>query len=374
MLKNNMSKSADFPHEVHPAVRLVSGSERSALPLVKATHAKLVDTRKSGQDTFHYEWRARDNRKARHQVYPPNSTKPTRRKTGWSKLGRMLVLEYWNISWWIAVLFTLGSVVWCINGFVVFLPYVYSNVSNNSVAGGWTGWIGATIFAFASVLLIWEAWNRSNTVYFGWGLDQVLHRHPLDLERTGTYRDWAEIDHSNNSPGSITATPPGSRKWIWWTTDTKYWHELGFLAGFAQLCAATIFWISGFTALPEIQDAIEDNIPLLNGVFWSPQVVGGSGFIISSALYMLETQTKWYCPAVTDLGWQIGFWNFIGAIGFTLCGAFGYSSRHWAQYQSALSTFWGSWAFLIGSVMQWYEAVNAVEPTVPSQGEDEKMA
>jgi hypothetical protein len=29
-----------------------------------------------------------------------------------------------------------------------------------------------------------------------------------------------------------------------------------------------------------------------------------------------------------------------------------------AQYQSALATFWGSWAFLIGSVVQWYESLD----------------
>jgi len=53
-------------------------------------------------------------------------------------------------------------------------------------------------------------------------------------------------------------------------------------------------------------------------------------------------------------------WNFVGGVGFTICGAFGYSTAHWAQYQSTLSTFWGGWAFLIGSVLQLYEAVNPV--------------
>lgn len=102
------------------------------------------------------------------------------------------------------------------------------------------------------------------------------------------------------------------------------------------------------------------NTPLLDGVFWSPQVIGGSGFIISSALYMIENQTNWYIPAIDQLGWHIGFWNFVGGIGFTISGAFGYSTAHWAQYESGLSTFWGGWAFLIGSVLQLYEAVNPV--------------
>jgi len=118
--------------------------------------------------------------------------------------------------------------------------------------------------------------------------------------------------------------------------------------------------VRSFTGLPEILNAIENNSPLLDGIFWSPQVIGGSGFIISSILYMLENQKKWYQPALSQLGWHIGFWNFVGALGFTICGAFGYSKEHWAQYESALATFWGGWAFLIGSILQLYESVNPV--------------
>lgn len=97
--------------------------------------------------------------------------------------------------------------------------------------------------------------------------------------------------------------------------------------------------------------------------FWTPQVIGGTGFIISGALFMIETQSRWYKPGFRTLGWHIGFWNLICGIGFTLCPAFGYSSSSWAQYQSSLSTFWASWAFLLGSVIQWYESLvkHAVE-------------
>lgn len=39
---------------------------------------------------------------------------------------------------------------------------------------------------------------------------------------------------------------------------------------------------------------------------------------------------------------------------------FGIYSLHedWAVYQSALTTIWGSGAYLISSLLQWYEAVN----------------
>lgn len=59
---------------------------------------------------------------------------------------------------------------------------------------------------------------------------------------------------------------------------------------------------------------------------------------------MLETQRKWYLPAPAVLGWHIGLWNLVGALGFTLCGALGFAACDMAL---AWATFIGSWAFLV---------------------------
>ena len=105
---------------------------------------------------------------------------------------------------------------------------------------------------------------------------------------------------------------------------------------------------------------------------------------------MLETQSKWYVPAPKVLGWHIGLWNLIGAIGFTvrmyshcgfaenwyalltplkLCGALGPAyGNSGAQYEASLATFWGSWAFLIGSIVQWYESLDKF--VVEEKGKD----
>jgi hypothetical protein len=60
--------------------------------------------------------------------------------------------------------------------------------------------------------------------------------------------------------------------------------------------------------------------------------------------------TNRYKPALKTLGWHIGLWNLVGGIGFTLCPAVGFGSESSAalEYASALSTFVGSWAFLVG--------------------------
>lgn len=63
---------------------------------------------------------------------------------------------------------------------------------------------------------------------------------------------------------------------------------------------------------------------------------------------MLECQEKWWKPSLDMLGWHIGFWNLVGGLGFTLCGALGFGSDNEAvAYASALATFVGSWAFLV---------------------------
>jgi uncharacterized membrane protein YoaT (DUF817 family) len=58
---------------------------------------------------------------------------------------------------------------------------------------------------------------------------------------------------------------------------------------------------------------------------------------------------------------QVGFWNFVGGVGFWLSGFFGfyqYPAQIYQVWGTALSTFWGAWAFLIGSYIQLVETLN----------------
>ena len=107
------------------------------------------------------------------------------------------------------------------------------------------------------------------------------------------------------------------------------------------MIGSTVFWIAGFTALPQIFKAL-DTQAKLNAAFWTPQLVGGIFFVISGALFMIETQKHWWRPAPSVLGWYIGAFNLVGGIGFTLCPIFGFlGGDHWAEYEASNSTFWG---------------------------------
>ena len=89
---------------------------------------------------------------------------------------------------------------------------------------------------------------------------------------------------------NITNNPS---RWLPTLSELKdhYVKEIGFLGSAVQLVAATVFWIAGITALPPIFNSLSRTA--MNWVFWVPQVVGGTGFILSALLFMIEVQDKW---------------------------------------------------------------------------------
>ncbi|KAI9864359.1 MAG: hypothetical protein M1813_003279 [Trichoglossum hirsutum] len=314
---------------------------------------------------YEYQWRSRDNRKGRHALliredmprpHPPptSSTRQVLRGV----LRMFTSCPYWDISYLVAVLFTLGSVVWVINGFFAYLPLVQPTSEfphELSTGAGVTAFLGATIFELGSVLLLLEAVNERREGCFGWAVEQIwagevgtssgmrLMPDPEGCQHRHRRRKGDSSLRKSSEEGSADheETDGEALPWCWFPTwhdlRTHYLHEIGFLASLVQFISATVFWISGFTALPNIVN--KDEI---------------------GALFVLETQPKWWIPAPSVLGWHVGVWNLIGGVGFTLCGALGFSSTSSSKvaYQSSLATFWGSWAFLIGSTIQWYESLS----------------
>lgn len=160
----------------------------------------------------------------------------------------------------------------------------------------------------------------------------------------GKYRD----DHGHR--GHHNSGHP-SRAWKWWPSKEElkshYLHEIGFLSCLLQLIGAVIFWTEGFTGLPFAQNNLSTGA--LDGSYWLPQVIGGLFFISSAILTMVEVQDKWYVPTPSLLGWHIGLWSLVGAIGLTVTGALGFAKTAGEEYEYAvgMATFVASWAFLV---------------------------
>lgn len=89
---------------------------------------------------------------------------------------------------------------------------------------------------------MFEAWNRDDVTSFGWNVERLLgmkrKEESDDAETETGAKDQAECV-------TVVVESKHHKPWVWFTTDRKFWHELGFLASFFQLMAASVFWISG---------------------------------------------------------------------------------------------------------------------------------
>lgn len=314
----------EFPDHWEPI------SSHGVFPQCHATtvHVRAGDTVRA--------WNTRRQRKG----IPP---KPFKRRV---RFPRLIGWDYWDVSWWTAFTFTVGSIAWVINGgFLFYLPPTPKNdIVSNSLA-----LFGGTLFYIGGWCMYWEALNVDEKSVFG---------RVVKLEER---RFFADI--------TFISAPKGQGSgWKW--LGLKSWKSISFVANFTQFLGTSVFWISTIATAPGVVTA-NDNIPadklnaIYAGVVWTPQVIGASLLLFSSCLITLETQTHWYAINILDLGWHVGFWNVLGSAGFLVSACFGYSNApsdtayfHWGV---AFSTYLGSWTFLLGSYLQYYEILNKAE-------------
>ena len=162
---------------------------RHSLPIGKSSNdhnSKLEEISPERKDeqlasNIEFTWRSRDNRKGRHTLVVDPSSDPSasflvpKSTSGLRQVGRGILrmtrqYPYWDVSWLVATIFTLGSVVWVINAFFAYLPLVQpSTLFKNEVlvGGGVSAFVGATIFEIGSVLLMVEAVNENQAGCFG---------------------------------------------------------------------------------------------------------------------------------------------------------------------------------------------------------------
>lgn len=169
-----------------------------------------------------FKWRSRDNRKGRHTllVDPSDSSgkyitpKPTTtlHAAGQGILRMVTQYPYWDISYLVAIIFTLGSVVWVINAFFAWLPLVRPSTEFHNeflYGGGITAFIGATIFEIGSVLLMFEAVNENRAGCFGWALEKVLEGDGRRGERLRIRADKDGCSHHHTNKHNLVGRPDG---------------------------------------------------------------------------------------------------------------------------------------------------------------------
>lgn len=327
-------------------------------------------------------WRSRDNRKGRHPlgVGADQASSHGGYTTNFRAVGRGLLrmcteCPYWDVSYLVAVFFTVGCLLFVVCGLFSWLPLVApsSKFHGEDVANGVFSITGATLFQIGAVLLVFEACNENQTGCFGWAVHRALTgEHDDDsggalVPKTDVYacqhhhQRKRRTDLAKQQNQQVPPSPPPNavRKWTWCPTwhelRTHYFHEMGFVASISMAVGATIFYVCGICAITPIYDHLSREV--LDGMYYLTYLVGGVLFVISSLLYVLETQSTWYTPAPHLLGWHIGIWNLVGSVGWTLGASFGYCTASWCAYQGGLTLFWASTAFSLGSLLLWYEAL-----------------
>jgi hypothetical protein len=321
---------------------------------------------------------------------------------------------YWDMAFWSGSSYTIGSALFVVDGVLAWGPQAYGegwiSADTEKYVGPLCFFIGALFYQVGAVAAYLEAVNDG--CFHGSAMRKLLEGHDdqskelLDYKIRDFFRHmkphkphqkndtalvvdpeagWNTKDDEKVRPGSIYPEDqrPGPRRggvdfgseegkasvyntWRWWPTwkalREYHLYDIGYVACTIQLLGVTLYGVTAIVVLPGILSSLQPWQKL--AAFWVPQVVAALCFLISSTLFLLETQEKWWKPEPKVLGWWIGVWSIAGSVGFELIACWGIKAlhsgktAHWASYQSDLATLWGSGCYMVGSALQWYEALN----------------
>lgn len=326
-----------------------------------------------------------------YEAQPPKqqTTRPVQR------IKQMFTRFPWrDMSWMVGVTFAIGSAFFIVNGFFLLLPLTNpsTNFDSELYWTGATSLVGGVIFILGGFAGILEALNlnRGGQVTVIEGIvvdgdtsdmemksDEEAQRQinkavapfrdstmdfPLRQTRTLPSNNSPISSAANNNSNATTATLPalyGSSAFIFWPNTpqlrTIYFRDLCFIAAIIQSIGTFIFMIAIITAFPGVIDLT--NVTLFYTANLLPATLGGVLFITASVLQMITTQPNWYTPRPSSVEWHVGFWNVIGSIGFTLAGALFYLGTTVGSIQASAASLWGSCAFMVGGLLQWYVAM-----------------
>ncbi|CAN9163782.1 unnamed protein product [Alternaria sp. RS040] len=293
---------------------------------------------------------------------------------------------WWDVSWWIGIVFSIGSMCSITAGLLQWLSIAYPDASfgaDPSIISGVISFIRGMLFLLGGMLLVVEAVNANQSDCFGWALKGALNSDGENVDRAsadeekGTNSsdfqpDLRNCTHIHNPDRMkhrimhtktfrVEARPKSGpeQTWKWWPTwqDIRihYRREIGFNANFILFVGTAIYWVTNLLALPGIYDTLPQGA--LYGLYYPSFLLGAICFFIASMLYIFEVQRQWWKPIPRMIGWWVGMTNLVGSVGWVWSACLGYCSLTWCEYQSALALVWAPTVYLMGSLMLVYEAV-----------------
>ena len=214
-----------------------------------------------------------------------------------------------RVSWWIGLLFAIGSTCFALAAIVS----QWASVSRPAI--GVTYFVGSIFFTVAGYLQFSEAVN-------------VEH---------GPVRGAANLR---------------------WRPASWEPRRIDWLASAIQLAGTLFFNVSTFAGMKHGFDARQTNLRV-----WTPDVFGSICFLVSSELAYAEVCHRWVCLRARSLSWRIVTLNLVGSIAFGVSAVTSLIEPSTQEPVSAAianaGTAVGALCFLAGAVMLAPEAAQA---------------
>ncbi|WP_156035292.1 hypothetical protein [Microbulbifer sp. HZ11] len=234
-------------------------------------------------------WRSREQRKCYNRLQGKSL------RTWWAPTA---------ISWWIGVLFAVGSTAFMLGSVSVYVKWV------GVATGNLTFFVGSIFFTSAAFLQYLEvaatAWSPG-----GGFIGQVSRRNwqPLRLEL---------------------------RRIDWW-------------AVVIQLIGTIFFNVSTYQAMTTGMGSAEADVRV-----WRPDMCGSVCFLLSSGLAWIEVCHKWIAIKVRQISWWIVALNLSGSVAFGVSAVASYQLTNGTMVSVSLDnagTFTGALCFLVGGLL-----------------------
>jgi hypothetical protein len=190
----------------------------------------------------------------------------------WSKVGLFA-----RITWWISVLFVVGSACFAIASSAGLAPRFFGSLAGSPAAINRVFFVGSIFFTTAAYLQLLAAVNADR-------ISAIAHRR----------------------------RPPGRFRWFGWRPG-----EIGWLSAMTQFVGTLLFNLNTFDALVPGLDWLQEDL-----LVWTPDALGSLCFLVASALALVEYGDGRLGWELRDVSWWVVTINMLGSV------AFGVSAVH----------------------------------------------
>jgi len=223
-------------------------------------------------------------------------------------------LRFWapsRLTWWVAVLFIVGSGFFSVGGFAISFPSYAPRVLATGITVDWVFFIGSIFFTLAAYSQLLEAINAGDS--------------------DGLYADEDRVD---------------AFQWLAWQPE-----RIGYMASLAQLIGTVMFNFNTGNALISELNWAQQNL-----LIWTPNIIGCICFLAASRLAFMEACHDYWGWQPNNIEWWITTLNLLGSAGFMVSALYSLAvppgdSSATFSWLSAVFTFQGGLCFFIASYM-----------------------